>query len=103
MTRRDKPTLAERLGKILESWKVIVVFLVAVGLAGVRFETWQTSLARAEALSETRAELARVSERTAIVEAAVADLKKDIRMITLQVVEIAKTVGARQIAPEAIP
>jgi len=82
----ETPTAADRVAKFLESWKVIALAIVALVLIGIRFETWQGSLARASDVDD--------SMRTLKI-----DLKSDLTLIREQLFEIARTTGARQVAP----
>lgn len=81
-----KPTLgaADRLAKLLESWKVIALAIIALVLIGVRFETWQSGLARADAVEDNMRALK-------------VDLKADLTLIREQLFEIARTTGAKQV------
>lgn len=100
MTRKTTPTLgaADRFVKLLESWKTIaaivgstIAFLV---LVGIRFETWNSNIAHADDVSA-------LTSRTSAIESSMRDLKADLTLIRQQLFEIAKTTGARQIAPVA--
>lgn len=105
MTRRgDKPGLLERLGKLSELWKLAVLPLAALVLIGIRFETWQGSLARAEDVAAVRREAADLAARSAVQDATLADLrdglrelKADLLVVHQQIVEVAKSTGARQV------
>ncbi len=93
MTRKTPVNgAADRLAKLLESWKVIALFIVGCVLLGYRLDTWQASMARAE-------DVQRLDGRVGVVESSLKDLKTDLHMIRQQLVEIAVTVGARQVAP----
>lgn len=75
--------LADRLAKLLESWKVIALAIVALVLVGIRFETWQSSLARADVVEDNMRALK-------------VDLKADLTLIREQLFEIARSTGAKQ-------
>jgi hypothetical protein len=87
MARKSKPTLsAEALAWLVEYWKMVTLaVLILIGI-GIRFETWQSSLARADDVDSSMKSMK-------------VDIKSDLNLIRQQLFEIAKTTGARQIAP----
>lgn len=98
MTRSPKkPGLLARIKNLSEQWKLAILVVTPLVLAGVRFETWQSNLARADDVAAARAESVALERRTAVVEASLADIKTSLRDISMQLVEIARTTGARQI------
>ena len=95
------PGAADRLAQLLKSWKTIatvvgsvIVFLV---LVGIRFETWQAGLARADDVTALRRESALVSTRTAIVESALERIHQTLEKMDARLFEISRATGARPI------
>lgn len=92
MTKKPVSGAADRLAKLLESWKVVVLAVAALVLLGVRFETWQSNIAHADDVSA-------LSARVGVVESGMRDLKADLRLIREQLFEIARATGAKEVAP----
>ncbi len=91
MSARKKPTLsAEALAWLVEYWRMLSLAIVALVLIGIRFETWQGSLARAEAVESD-------------MKALKTDLKADLTLIRQQLFEIARTTGSRVVAAPLAP
>ncbi len=91
MSARKKPTLsAEALAWLVEYWKLLSFIAVVLVGTVIRFETWQGSLARADAVE-------------ADMRALKTDLKADLTLIRQQLFEIARTTGSRVVAAPLAP
>lgn len=107
MTARKIPAL-DRARQALENWKAIVGALVALVGFGMAAQACVSGLARAADVAQVRAEAQAVAVRTTVVESSLGelrdslkDLKGDLRFVREQLIEIAKTTGARTVAAPA--